>query len=717
MKYLNTYFKYHNQLSDFLIEIQTQKNNKKKQYLKMKKLLTLYLLIGIFKIYQTQQTDNYQRVEQSCLLLTPQKLKCFLPSNSKNCCQNCNDIQISCQGVTRYKQVFYLAKFIDCPQGVIVCQIVNLDEILKSEWLHNFFQNDQDIEKLSNLIQFQALECEEDYILLGGMCIERQNCIKIKFYNGFLSCYECQKGYYLNDQGKCVKCTSFMYLNSLKREIDQTNQLCNECDQDNNCFQCIDGYNLFYDKNFQQNVCVQCQNYCKCDSFQSCIECTYPYYYKRKYFSTKNEETPVYEACESCLSFVENHLGPNLKIIMQKQSLKIEDIIKSCEGLELEKIALKNLIFKDIVDQIFNLRIFLINGMFETCSEGCAKCLLNEQKQILQCLICQNGYYKDIKKDNICLNCQERDSESQLCHIIDMQYQMPQFQSTQCKTYFNQPYFGKSNQFYGCTIQPTCMIADGWNHENKVSKGSCKKCLQGYKKVRFDPNYNYFQCVKQIKNQKNSQLLDQCQQGYFLDDITNSCIPCSYNCLKCDIKGCTKCDKTRAYSNFLSNGYLECIVIQEKTSDVINCFLFSEGQLEQQMQRPQSGYCQQCKRGYSPVYQVMHNLKIIVECQPIIQNCLIFESNSLLDEENLQKRHELVCNLCEFGYFIENNICKPIPKNCALFDTFLRKCQNCKYGYKLEQNECIQCTNITSISQIGFFKCLSTIEEIELSNN
>ncbi|KAL4490921.1 hypothetical protein ABPG72_008657 [Tetrahymena utriculariae] len=680
------------------------------------KLITLILLISVLRIYQTQQTDYYQRVEQSCLLLTPHKLKCFLPSNSKNCCQNCNDLQISCKGVTKYKQTFFLAKFIDCPQGVTVCQIVNIDEILKSEWVQNFFQNDQDIEMLTNLIEFQAVECEENYILLGGMCINKQNCIKIQFSNGLVSCIECQEGYQ-NDNGKCFKCKSFMYLNQLKSEIAQTNQLCKECDQEDNCIQCIDGYNLFYDKNFQQNVCVQCQNYCKCDSSQSCIECTHPYYYKKKYFGTNNEETPIYEDCESCLSFVENHLGPNLQIIMQKQSLKIEDIINNCEGLELDKITLKNLLFKDVVDQIFSLSIFLINGMFETCSEGCAKCVLNEQKQMLQCLICQNGYYQDVKKENICLSCLEKNSEYQLCHITKPQYQNAQFQTTQCKTYFNQPIFGQQNKFFDCTIQPTCMIADRWNHENKVSKGSCKKCLQGYKKVRFDPNYNYFQCVKQKKNYKNSQLQDECQQGYFLDDITSICIPCSYNCLKCDIKGCLQCDRTRAYSNFLSNGYLECIIIQEKTSDVVNCQLFSEGRLEEQIQRPQGGYCQQCKRGFKPLYQAIHELKIIVECQPIIKNCLTFDDKNQLDEENLQRRQELVCNLCEFGYFLENNICKPIPENCALFDTFLKKCQNCKYGYKLEHNECIQCTNITSISQIGFFKCFSIKEEIELSKN
>ncbi|KAL4451090.1 hypothetical protein ABPG74_021412 [Tetrahymena malaccensis] len=683
----------------------------------MKELITIFLFINLFKIYYTQQTDLYQRVEQSCLLLTPQKLKCFLPSYSKNCCQNCNDLRISCKGVTRYKQAFFLAKFIDCPQGVTVCQIVNIDEILKSEWVQNFFQNDQDIEMLTNLIQFQALECEEDYILLGGICINRKNCIKIKYSNGLVSCIECQEGYYLNDNGQCQKCKSFVYLNSLKSEIAQTNQLCKECYQDNNCIQCVDGYNLFYDKNFQQNICVQCQNYCKCDSSQSCIECTHPYYYKKKYFGNSNEENPLYEVCESCLPFVENHLGPNLQILMLKQSLKLVDIIQSCEGLALDQITLKNLIFKDIVDQTFSLSIFLINDMFETCSEGCAKCVLNEQKKILQCLICQNGYYLDINKENTCQSCQEKDHEYQLCYLKKELFLYPILQATQCKTYFNQPIFGQENQYFGCTVQPTCMIADRWNHENKVSKGSCKKCLQGYKKVRFDPYNNYFQCVKQIKNQKNSQLQYQCQEGYLFDDITDSCLPCPLNCLKCDINGCLQCDRTRSFSNFLPNGYLECIIIQEKTSDVVNCFLFSEGSLEKQTQRPSNGYCQQCKRGYTPVYQDINELKIIVECQPIIKNCLIFDNNNLFGEEKQQRSYEFVCKLCEFGYFIENNICKPIPENCALFDIFLKKCQNCKYGFKLEYNECVKCTNITSISSIGFFKCLTVIEEIEYANN
>jgi hypothetical protein len=73
-------------------------------------------------------------------------------------------------------------------------------------------------------------------------------------------------------------------------------------------------------------------------------------------------------------------------------------------------------------------------------------------------------------------------------------------------------------------------------------------------------------------------------------------------------------------------------------------------------------------------------------CQPIpskqqTKNCIVYGLFEL----------ELVCNHCEFGYQKQNGSCVALPSNCALGDSYLKKCDYC-FDQRVVDPDTNQCT-------------------------
>ncbi|KAH0570801.1 Cysteine-rich protein [Spironucleus salmonicida] len=125
-----------------------------------------------------------------------------------------------------------------------------------------------------------CLPCDSNKIQIGQGC----NCINNIQFNNCVKCIDnkcedCLLGYFLNNQGICIKCED-------KCSICQSETFCMTCDEGfaldidaNICYpvctsniQCQDTNNGYC--NFDNNYCKPCQNNCKiCLSEVFCVQC------------------------------------------------------------------------------------------------------------------------------------------------------------------------------------------------------------------------------------------------------------------------------------------------------------------------------------------------------------------------------------------------------------------------------------------------------------
>jgi hypothetical protein len=163
------------------------------------------------------------------------------------------------------------------------------------------------------------------------------------------------------------------------------------------------------------------------------------------------------------------------------------------------------------------------------------------------------------------------------------------------------------------------------------SSGSCHLCANTNKGGKA----GCFECSNSLEpeNPGNQLLCTSCNEGFYLDDSTASCDPCTA------IASCSSC----ALNNLAS---LECYECSEGSTLVGNeCIL----------------------------------------CSTDTSNCSLCSSNEF----------GITCEDCNDPFYLSNSFCEPCTSQvsfCAQCDTPLIgavKCKICEEGYKLHQNECV----------------------------
>ena len=364
------------------------------------------------------------------------------------------------------------------------------------------------------LSYFKCNDCKDGYYMEGNFCKKCktqspicEKCDVSYFLNivdgfchsctGFVSnclncdqseCKSCSDGYYLNSPYFCAPCNfqtteraECLSVKLPKSCIDH----CVNCDTNNKCLNCENGFYLNNDKceDCSQTVsnCFSCT---KWGGIFTCNSCNKGYYFPLSYgYSTYSLDTSKCfscnkKGCDQCDSY-----DPNRCNICSPGYYKVTG----------------NNYYYNYYDNCI------------PCPFGCKACTSNQL-----CTICEKGYYLD----GICKFCPE--SNCEICN---------QFDPSKCLKCKNS-YFLENQQCQKCpkNLSNTC--------ETCSSDGKCLTCLDGYLLSSDQCLTCPLNCIKCL----DKTTCKTCQEGYFLS-ASQVCTRCGANCNRCDdASSCAICD-------------------------------------------------------------------------------------------------------------------------------------------------------------------------------
>ncbi|EAR92882.2 transmembrane protein, putative (macronuclear) [Tetrahymena thermophila SB210] len=321
---------------------------------------------------------------------------------------------------------------------------------------------------------------------------------------------------------------------------------------------------------------------------------------------------------------------------------------------------------------------FFQNGQCVNCSQPCFNCI----NQSSFCTDCMTGFYLN---NNSCVSscpnnmviqgnmCQQNCNQG---FYLDFTSNKCQQCPSNCINCLNQ-----YQCYNGC--QPNYFLLDG-------------QCLQTCPSGYFSVSGTFSQCQKCLQycqTCKNGTTCQSCISGYFLDSVTQTCLPCPYNCQNCtsqDPSTCTSCiiklsPCLQSYQCQFPSGYYfdsQC----KKISCPNNCSRCNENG------------CFQCNDSY---FIVQSNNKLICQnCHGSCLNC----SGSLSNQctqciSSLVFYNNQCLTQCPQGYYQNSqNVCVICPSNlnCASCQNSTQ-CTTCKNGYYMstqqntQQQVCMPC--------------------------
>ena len=378
----------------------------------------------------------------------------------------------------------------------------------------------------------QCYQCEPNYILVN----ENTTCLSIVFSENVSFTqsnihYQCKPGYYLNEQNKCIQCSSSFNESSVCVTHDSTVYH----------YSCQQGSVL----NIQTNSCEK-DNYCETVNDNSCISCSNPgmYYIENGKCEMSETINCQFSSKEKCLMCNKDHLFKNPRECLTKDNFhcSITDGIacRKCEdGYELTEI-INNQQTYTYCKQLLKTNCQI--GKSSTCYqckdeyalfeneclsiESKVKRIKHESQTINNCEIvsnkgclrCIEGYYLS---DHSCYQCSsncKRCSDNNTCLTCDRNY------------------------FVNSTLQ--CQTTDSLFEQCLVffpNKQGCAICKSGYYKLEYECK----NCLKNCEICFNNETCIQCEKNYFFEEDSKKCSPNSEltNCLAFSWNGCEKCEE------------------------------------------------------------------------------------------------------------------------------------------------------------------------------
>ncbi|EAR90593.2 deoxyribonuclease II family protein (macronuclear) [Tetrahymena thermophila SB210] len=312
------------------------------------------------------------------------------------------------------------------------------------------------------------------------------------------------------------------------------------------------------------------------------------------------------------------------------------------------------------------------NCKIPQCQSGCKSCLSSDSNI---CIECDIGFYLD---GNKCSRCQQN------CEICTQNGNI----CTQCIENFE---LDKNSQCIPTCDQSclTCSQPQDPDSCLSCSKGSyltddnnCKKCIspctdceKGDKCTQCEQNYilKNYECLPicdksclTCSSPKNPQSCLTCEEGYYLNKITNECMICGVDCAQCleSADNCTTCKDGFSFNN------KKCIKNEVSKTKIchISCLTCTKDS--------DPNACSSC-----PPNLFLTNLNTCLPYQ-CDKSCLTCSS-----PYNPQS-----CLTCKGGYYL-NKITKQCMNcgiDCAQCIESADNCTACKDGYILKNQKCVK---------------------------
>ena len=525
---------------------------------------------------------------------------------------------------------------------------------------NSHFNNDtlkceQNIQHCEIQIDNECLQCEHNYLLSFGKCIEpKDNCIS----QTIKTCEQCQTNVLttngdcsinssnclypinINEGMKCLKCKN-VYEN--KEGICETNKQCNYY-LDNHCLSTTSG--LYVNTTNHIN---ECENSEECQLFNNEL---FSFKCKNGYYLSKNK----------CIS-KENNL---------------------CKT-ELNGICIE-----------CNDGLWLSNG--ECIDISIPHC--KHQISTDTCEICENNKLLHLGKciDLSELNCDEYNEVNHTCKKCSQNNQDIYKEREGCLSLKN------SNYYENCTYP-------------KTSSNECFECNEGYELINKTCHKINQTTLKTTTNYEDhcfeysTKGCIRCKDGYYINDY--KCIQCKKPCEKChNSTYCTGCDQ---YSNLVDGtcismnsliricdnmwpNYGGCVTCKDgyhKAEDGRNCNKCHNS-------------CLTCKDSISCITCAENHYLL-----PEITNQFCKPFNESIGCLNITQSG---CLKCKEGMYLSTFECFNCPKQC-LTCTNENTCQSCLEEYVLKENKCVHYKQIQHCLKASNSVCLECEKEYSLNTN
>ncbi|KAL4480244.1 hypothetical protein ABPG74_020760 [Tetrahymena malaccensis] len=503
-------------------------------------------------------------------------------------------------------------------------------------------------------------------------------------------CQICNDGYLLNNQFQCQQCPTSDFQLDTNNDCVCKNNMSLQNNSSSSCV-CNPGYSR--DTN---NICQSCPQFClQCNTQQQCTQCN------SGYLLNSNKQ------CQSCPS-ADFQLDQNDNCVC-KQNMILQG--KQCECNQGYS--------KDA------------NNVCQQCSPNCLECDMQQK-----CQKCQSDYIVDSQSNCVCKQNMIQDNGACVCiqgyskNSNDICVQCPTYCS-QCDTQqkclvCNTGYYLQLDSSCNTQCPPSSQI-------NSTNNNQCICDLNAtiVQNINCQCNQNFYlngnkciQCIDNCvtcQNQTTCQLCQtsytispsgQCQfcdtkNGFFIKD--NQCLSCQKtNCLECSNQNqCTKyaeCGAQFTY-NYTTKQCEQCLWDLQSQQCVDSCDQTYQYFDQTQKTCSQCYYLnQQCQKSCPKGYYQDDKYNCL-QCNSSCKSCNGPKQNQCTNcNQNYYLQSDQSCSQCQDGYFLDqiSGQCKTCNINCQTCNgTQSNNCLSCSEGLQLSQhtNECLSQSKIDSQSE------------------
>ena len=457
----------------------------------------------------------------------------FYLSNSQclPCDSTCKTCSVSAKNCTNCKDGYYLNSNNQCIKCQIGCKTCEGSADYCLNCIDGYYRDSTKCYRCISPCETcssstKCLSCVDKYFIINDKCYEcNKNC---KTTIDGCKCKTCNDGFYLSynqclncddncktcegSANKCRSCKDGYYLDINTNTCIKCSPPCKTCSSETSCLSCIDKYFNINDKCYKCNMdCKTTINGCKC---ATCNDG----YYLSNYQCKRCDDN-----CETCEGSGDYCLSCKDGLFIQKNKCYICDKnCRTCEGND-----------KNCID--CNSGAFLYGNECLNCATSCTtfdqdecKCLIcnkNYQNFRSQCLSCPSltlpclSYKINTCNCNSCQNGFYLDNDSNICNKCDNNCKTCEKKANLC-TNCSDNYFLDNNHCYKCT-------------ECKEKQDNSCKCISCKDGTYLNKQHQCANCTNTCKKCEEFQSkCTDCYEGYFLKD--NQCVPCFNRCKKCD---------------------------------------------------------------------------------------------------------------------------------------------------------------------------------------
>ena len=561
--------------------------------------------------------------------------------------------------------------------------IENCDECLNSTMCTKCFNNFY-FDKTVNICINCSNESYPDRFIYGRFCelcsSAIENCIKCDKEN---ECSLCKEGWSLSLDKKCEKLENqCISANMIKVNLTCQNcsiiiENCEECSNSTMCTKCLN--NFYFDKAL--NICINCSNesypdrfiygqFCElCSSVnENCINC-----------DNENECTLCKEGWslsldKKCEKLEDQCIFPNM-VKINSTCLKCSDILENCDECLNSTTCSKCLnnfyfnVSNNICINCSNVSYpdQFISGQFcQLCSAAIENCISCDDEN--KCSLCKEGF--SLSVDKKCEQLQDL-CTSQSSVILNSKCVNCSDIIENCDECSNSTFCTKClNNFYFNIIDNSCINCSNESYPDHYISGQfCQVCSAALENcLKCNGNENECSICKDgfslSVDKKCHRLVDSCNSSSLVL-INSECVNCSdliENCDECsNSTTCTQC-KSNYYFNILDNSCINC-TSQTYANMFISgqfCQLCSEALENCITCEGNENQCTSCTDGFvlsddKKCHSCEHNGEMFLDSS---NNCI--SCSSVFPDCKICNISSYTCEKCqEYQYLDIRNSCTP----------------------------------------------------------